>query len=166
MEFPPGSLGLGFITAEELTVECILLLRNIYGNVDAALIFYCLYPKYLINIGFLRSITDPCFFFQRDANNNPKLLASIHVDNTMITGAPKDIEEFKSKIRQRFVIKEMGPLMKHLGVKYDWMEDEHGPKVVATLDDLIEEIINMTEHKLVQEVKIRHVPAPKGQILM
>jgi len=40
MEFPPESLGLGFITAEELTAECILLLGNIYGNVDAALIFY------------------------------------------------------------------------------------------------------------------------------
>lgn len=162
MEFPPGSLGLGFITAEELSTECILLLGNIYGNVDAALIFYCLYAKYLIKIGFLRSITNPCVFFLRDADNNPKLLASTHVDNTMISGTPKDIEELKEKIRRRFVIKEMGPLTKHLGVRYKWAEDEYGPKVVATLADLIEEIINMTKHKLGQEAKIRQVPAPEG----
>ena len=165
LEFPPGALGLGFITAEELATQCILLLGNIYGNVDAALIFYRLYAKFLVKIGFLRSITDPCCFFLRDENDNPKLLATIHVDDTMISGTPNDIEEFKKKVRTRFVIKDMGPLTKHLGVKYDWTEDEHGPKVVATLDDLIEEIINMTEHELEREVKVRRVPAPEGKIL-
>lgn len=40
MEFPPGSVELGYITEINKRLQCVRLLGNIYGNVDAALRFY------------------------------------------------------------------------------------------------------------------------------
>ena len=43
VEFPDGLLQLGFITEEEKRTHCIELLKSMYGNVDAALIFFRTY---------------------------------------------------------------------------------------------------------------------------
>src|SRR5688572_18269893 len=94
-----------------------------------------------------------------------RLLVSIHVDDTLVAGTADKILAFKEGIKRRFVIKELGELTKHLGLKYEWTKDEYGPKVIAMMDDLIKEIIQMTEIHLKRELKIRKTPAPAGSVL-
>ena len=40
LEWPPGSIDLGYATGEDVQQRCIQLKKSIYGNVDAALRFY------------------------------------------------------------------------------------------------------------------------------
>ena len=45
-------------------------------------------------------------------------------------------------------------MIKHLGIKYDWQQDEAGQEyVVATMKDLCEEIVNITEKHIGRMVK-------------
>ena len=54
---------LGQINAEEKTSNCIQLNKNIYGMVDAALIFYTAYSAHLMKqMGMERSKSDACLF--------------------------------------------------------------------------------------------------------
>ena len=148
MEWPPGSVDLGYVTQENRKKTCILLLKSIYGNVDAALRFNRLYATHLKSMGLIRSRTEACFFFQKSEIGKMKLMVSIHVDDTLVAGNPMDIKFFKEGLRTRLVIKELGELTQHLGIKYKWTQDEHGLKVVATMDTLINETITLTETHL------------------
>ena len=73
------------------------------------------------------------------------MIASCHVDDTLVAGTKEAIAEFKAELSERFKLKELGIMTKHLGIKYDWRTDESGETyVVATMDDLITEIIKVT----------------------
>ena len=50
MAWPPGSVELEYVMEENQSRSCIILLDNIYGNVDAALRIYQLYSVYLIKM--------------------------------------------------------------------------------------------------------------------
>ena len=56
-------------------------------------------------------------------------------------------------------------MKEHLGVTYSWDKDKHGPKVVATMNNLIQEIISMTEEHLGTPVHPRKIPTPNGYLL-
>ena len=120
MEWPPGLLELGFATKEQIKLTCLQMLRCIYGNVEAALRFYTTYAQYLIKeLGMTRSLTDSCLFFMKDESGKVVLMASRHVDDTQIAGRPEWIKFFKDKVKERFNIKELVRLQKHLGIKND-----------------------------------------------
>ena len=57
-------------------------------------------------------------------------------------------------------------MTRHLGIRYVWEDDEFGPKAIASFDNLIEEIIQMTEMHFGCPVKEKKTPAPSGMILM
>ena len=166
MEWPPGSIQLGYATEAQVDKTCLLMEGNIYGNVDGALIFYTTYANYLIQVlGMTRCRTDPCMFFLTNANGKPTLIASCHVDDTMVAGKLEAIADFKERVKERFNIKELGELNKHLGIKYDWNEDEEGVKIEASTHDLAEEIVEIVEERKRGPVKLRNIPAdpdPKG----
>ena len=49
IEWPQGILYLGIITKEFLAECCILLVKSMYGNFDAALLWLILLARYLVN---------------------------------------------------------------------------------------------------------------------
>jgi hypothetical protein len=59
-----GMLELSFITQEEYKECCILLLKSMYGNVDAALkCYHTTYKQHLLKMmGYKQSWADPCVF--------------------------------------------------------------------------------------------------------
>ena len=167
IEWPEGMVELGFISERENVETCAELQKGMYGNVDAALRFYKTYSKHLIeNMEMKRCRVDPCVFVMRE-NGKTELVAFIHVDDTLLCGKQTAIDNFKVKVKERFNIKELGRLKKHLGVWYSWKQEQGGQTFVeATMPELVEEIIKATEDHLGHEVKLYTTPGVPGESLI
>src|SRR5687768_17376158 len=128
-------------------MTCIRLLKSTYGNVNAAQKFYKTYADHLINrMNMTRSQMDACVFFKKKQKKQIDLLASCHMDDTMISGSEESIAEFKRQVQMRFKIKDLGILKKHLGIWYEWKIGNNGlPYVIATMPGMIQEIFTATE---------------------
>src|SRR4051794_22769209 len=60
MEWPPGSVQLGFASEKQIEETCLMMLKCIYSNVNAALVFYTTYSNHLMKVlGMKRCHTDP-----------------------------------------------------------------------------------------------------------
>ena len=75
------------------------------------------------------------------------LIVSCYVDNTLIAGQPEWIASFKNKVKERFNIKELGKVQKHLGIHYDWIQNNGSWSLVASMDDLAEEIVRLVKDR-------------------
>jgi len=74
---------------------------------------------------------------------------------------------FKEKVKERLNIKELGQLKKHLGIWYDWKQEQGGEMYVeATIPELVEEIIRATENHLGHEVKQYSISGVPGESLI
>ena len=63
-------------------------------------------------------------------------------------------------------MKEMGIMTKHLGIKYNWHTNKQGETyAIATMSDLVKEIIKVTEDHLGHELSTESTPARPGQLL-
>ena len=98
-----------------------------------------------------QSLTDPCLFFKKDDHGNLKLMALTHVDDTLIAGNEREINDFKKGFSERFKFRDEGILQNHLGVTYEW---KHGPKtgeklIKRTMKNLVDDIIK--KYKQVME---------------
>ena len=167
LEWPPGSVQLGFALVEDVNTKCIKCKRAIYGNVNSALLWYTTYADYLRKkLGMMQSQADPCVFYKLNEQGQLVLIASCHVDDTLLAGTLEQIKWFKSALTKRFKIKDLGPLKKHLGIEYTWIREEDNMTVVASMDDLVGEIVEIVEKKLGKELRQHDVPALPGQVLM
>jgi len=67
IEWQEGMVELGFMTLQEFQETCAELEKGMYGNVDAALIFYKTYCNYLVKyVGVARCRADPCVFVMKE----------------------------------------------------------------------------------------------------
>ena len=88
-------------------------------------------------------------FVKKNSVGETVLVIFVHVDITLIVGRAEDIAWLKSEVKRWFNIKEIGQLDKHLGIRYSWETDDSGARyVVATMHELIDEIITITETHL------------------
>ena len=129
-----------------------MLTGGMYGNVQAALGFFVEYKDHLTNeMKLEQSLTDPCLYFEKDNQENLKLMALTHVDDTLIAGNEKEIKDFKKGILERFKFRDQGILQKHLGVTYEWKHDpKTGERLIeGTMKNLVDEIIK--KYKQVME---------------
>ena len=95
IEWLPGMVELGAITQEDADKFVCLLTGGMYGNVQAALAFFHEYREHLLEkMGMTQSLTDPCVFYLKE-EGKLKLMALLHVDDTLITGKTKTIEWYK-----------------------------------------------------------------------
>jgi len=73
----------------------------------------------------------------------------------------------KDKVKERFNTKELGQLKKHLGIWYEWKYDQGGELYVeATMPELVEDIMAMTEKHLGGELKPYQTPGIPGDSLV
>ena len=148
LEWPKGVVELGLITEEERKKYVIQQVGGIYGCVDTALRFFVEYRDLLTDpkgMGMTQSKADPCVFFKK-VNGEVKLIAMLHVDDTLLVGPPEEFEWFKKGVSKRFKYTFEDKLKKHLGVWYEWQKDENGNMcLIATMPTLVEEIINKAE---------------------
>jgi hypothetical protein len=115
-EWSAGMVHLGFIAEEEEEENCCIeQLKSVCGNSDAALIYFRLFKKHLIEVMEMKqSLADPCVFF-KITDDKVVLVAVCHVDDNAIAGAPHWIKWFKEGVKKRFGITELGLLKKHSG---------------------------------------------------
>ena len=100
MEWPPGTVTMGFATKEEVKQTCLQMLRCIYRNVEAALMFNMAYAQHLMKVlGMIRSITNSCVFYKK-VNNKTVLIVSCHVDNMLIAGQPEWVTFLRPKYKK------------------------------------------------------------------
>ena len=151
LEWPEGFVEMKIITEEEKASKVIKLVKGMYGNPDAALLFFKEYSRLLMNpngMAMHQCKSDPCVFTKHDAGKLV-LLALTHVDDTMLVGDPKWIQWFKDGLKTRFKFTEQGKLKKHLGVDYEWYQTEDGkPYIIAWMPKMVKQIIKMyTDYK-------------------
>jgi len=74
--------------------------------------------RYLLRIGYIRLISEPCLYFKENANGKLLNLLAIYVDDILIAGSKQSIEETKKLIKHRFKIKETGNVDYIIGIKF------------------------------------------------
>ncbi|KAI2509134.1 GAG-pre-integrase domain [Fragilaria crotonensis] len=166
-EWPEGIVELGYITEDELRRYCIMLTRPMYGGVDVPRLFMKTLRKYLTkHMNMIQSLVDPCMYYWKDTKGRMTLMAVVHVDDVILVGSKKAIEEFKTKLKERFNISDLGKLKKHLGVWYDWSVDENGNVIIiAKMNKLEDEIVETYEKITGKEVKTYDTPGYPNKYL-
>ena len=167
---PPGLVELGFMSQEQYDKSCIELQGGMYGNVDAALLYFIRFTTFATaedGLGLEQSKSDPCLFFKRDANDKTIGIIIIYVDDCLITGEDDFIENMKNKLKQEFGIVEDGQLRKLLGIRYNWeyCDDSERSKVVLSMNDKAEEIIQTYEKLTGLTAKEYKTPGKPGELL-
>jgi hypothetical protein len=71
--------------------EVVLLLKSMYGLVQAALQFFKKFKAVLLKIGFTQSVAEPCLFIKR--SNSKIILIVIHVDDCYVVGEMNMMEQ-------------------------------------------------------------------------
>jgi hypothetical protein len=164
IEWPEGMEEFGFITDDEKQEYVIQLMKSMYGNVDAALRFFKELKKHIQSSGNMQqSKTDPCVFMHFNEEQKLDLLVVTHVDDQMLCGTKTARETYKDMLSKRFKWTSQGRLRKHLGVRYEWMIDENGDRlIVATMKKLVNEIIQAFEKATGKPAKLYNTPGTPG----
>ncbi|KAL5604828.1 hypothetical protein BROUX41_001834 [Berkeleyomyces rouxiae] len=90
------------------------LKKSLYGLKQAARDWYETLSQYLIALGFSCIETDPCQFRHQERG----IYILLYVDDMPCASKNRSqIEWFKSKMKERFGIKDLGPVKVILGVK-------------------------------------------------
>ena len=69
-----------------------------------------------------------------------------HIDDTLIASTEATIADLKNSMKTHFTIKELSPLNKHLGVRYEWINEADKWRVKATLHNLDSKIITIIKN--------------------
>ncbi len=113
MQEPPGY--------ESLREFIKLLLKVLYRLKQAAVKWYRVLCRTLIDLGFCVSSADPSVFYARISKH--LLVLMVHVDDCGMTGnLPKLIALYKHKLNNRHMLTELGPMNWLLGIKvtHNW----------------------------------------------
>ena len=163
----PAMVTCGSITEEQRKRLAILLLKSMYGNVDAAVKFFKLLSRWMVdNMKMKQSLADPCVFYKLDANDKLELLVSVTVDDCAVTGLPKNIEWFMKGLEGRFKITRGDILKKHLGVDYEWGLLPNGKSYCkATMVKKVDALVKAYEEHIGKEVKIYETPGKPHEYL-
>jgi Reverse transcriptase (RNA-dependent DNA polymerase) len=124
-EWQEGRVELGFMMEQEREVNCIELTRPMYGGVDGPRLFMKTLKRHVTEEAkMVQSLVDPCLYYWLNEKREVILSAVVDVDNVLLSGTRKTIDRFKTELRKRFNISELGLLKKHLGVRCDWKEEK------------------------------------------
>ncbi|MBW0476697.1 hypothetical protein O181_016412 [Austropuccinia psidii MF-1] len=100
------------------TKTCLCLKKAIYGLKQAPLAWYNSLRSWLIEVGFSVCVSEPCVFYR--AGVSPIWLY-VHVDDIAIFG--KEALTFKTELKSRFDIKDIGTVDLMLGIKVSILPD-------------------------------------------
>ncbi|KAI2494658.1 hypothetical protein MHU86_19887 [Fragilaria crotonensis] len=126
-----------------------------YGGVDVPRLFMKTLFRYLTQVmKMIQSLVDPCLYYWKNTAGEVTLMAVVHVDDVLLAGKKETIEKFKSELKKRFNISDLGRLKKHLGVWYDWKTDDNGESyIVASMTKLEDEIVESFETSVGRSIK-------------
>jgi hypothetical protein len=118
-----------------------LLKKGLYGTKQGGKIWYKLFTKFLMqDIGFIPHASDPCLFTTVDGNQEINSISSIYVDDEIIGGPDHIIEQIKTKIGDRFAIKDLGIAKHVVGIQVEQMPEG----TLLTQAAYVKEILELT----------------------
>jgi transposase InsO family protein len=145
VEIPEGFLPTDFTdqaaSHETRRLNVAKLLKAAYGTVQAPRAWMKKFSDVLLEIGLVRSKTDPCLFILPGDNKSVKGIIIIYVDDCAASGTPEVVDFIKTEIAKYFGITDLGPLTKHLGVWYAHKKKGDKSYLELTMDDFIEDLI-------------------------
>jgi len=90
MEWPEGMTGFGD--------ECLLLLKALYGLVQAARQWHKKFIAILKKIGFKGGVTNPCLFIKQSVNGI--IIISVYIDDNLCVGHKKALAKFIEDLKK------------------------------------------------------------------
>jgi len=164
IEWPDGIADFHYENETTMTDNCIRLDKAMYGTVQAARQWFKKLRDCLLNMGLKQSRVDPCVFYEKREGILTLLLCT-YVDDLAVTGTQADVNKFKLALKQYFNVKELGQLRKHLGVWYEWGEDENGRYLQSEMEDFVKDMINDYTTIFGKEPKKASTPGFPGTVL-
>ncbi len=163
----PAMVECGFLTEAQRKGLGILLKKSMYGNVDAAIKFFKLLSKWMVeSMDMKQSQADPCVFYKLNDEDELMLMVSVTVDDCAVTGLESDIDWFMTELQKRFKITKGGLLKKHLGVDYEWGIQSDGKAYCkATMNKKVKATIQKYEEYIGKEAKVYESPGKPHEYL-
>jgi len=103
----------------------------------------------LTEFGFITLPTDPSVYMQSSTYNRngtiyvaPDIILSVHVDDILAAGRNQEmINAFKSKLKERFQIMELGSIKRYLGLEFEYSHIDEGQILTIHQEKYIENIL-------------------------
>ncbi|PNF20906.1 hypothetical protein B7P43_G11180, partial [Cryptotermes secundus] len=93
--------------------DVCLLLKSIYGLHQSGKDWNDTITFIFVSFGLKQCTKDPCVFF------NDRIIVAIYVDDMIICGTRKDVNDCKRQLSQRLNVKDLGPVSNFLGINVD-----------------------------------------------
>ena len=90
--------------------------------------------------GLTQRNVDPCMFYSKK-NGKLMLMVILDVDSIIVSGSINEVNELKREFGRFFIITDEGVMKQHLGVSYEWVKDEKGKWLDATMNEMANSII-------------------------
>ena len=146
--------------------HCIELQKSIYGNKDAAILFFRELTAYLRDpIGLEPCDADPCIFYRKDGAGNLVLLLLTYVDDTIILGEPMEVQRAIDLLDARFGWTDQGAFTRHLNLEYEWHLNGDDKFVDVRMPALVDDILGRYETAMGAPPHIRHTPGTPNLVL-
>lgn len=134
----------------------------IYGTKQASQCFYRAFVEAMKKLGYKRSKADPCMFYEWI--NGRLVLFMCWIDDIIIFGTPKDVQEVESKIMSVFECKSEGEVTEYVGSKITITRDDEGLGTVKFTQPVL--IQKLKDEYDVPEGRAPNTPAREGQVLV
>jgi len=105
---------------EDCTDRVCKLEKSLYGLRESPRAWYKCFDSYLRNLGFKKSESDYCLYMMSDQDDT--IYVIIFVDDLLMCDKnEKKLENIKSKLSNKFAMKDLGEVKTYLGIniKYD-----------------------------------------------
>ncbi|KAI7956600.1 hypothetical protein MJO28_003695 [Puccinia striiformis f. sp. tritici] len=97
------------------------LKKSIYGLKQSARLWHIEVEKFLKEIGFDKTYGDECVFIRM--KNRQSSIIYLHVDDMIITGDDKEIEDVKGQIKERWNMEDLGIAKRIVGIEIENLDD-------------------------------------------
>lgn len=111
--------------------KVLKLNKALYGLKSAPRLWNDRFNKFALKNGFIRSKSDFCVYTKEN------LIMVIYVDDILLTGEQKNIEEAVLLLKNEFQTRDMGELKNYLGLQIE----RHSDKIKISQDKMIERIL-------------------------
>lgn len=132
-----------------------IIVKALYGEPQAPLLWYKEYRKRLIELGLHPLENDPCIFVKFDGANDIELLMNLHVDDSFVIGQCTQVDTLVEKVKDIFSIKELGDPSHFLGTQVE--VDAEGD-VMINQEKMIQKLIRTFGIAEANITNLPHIP--------
>jgi hypothetical protein len=116
------------------------------------------FAKILTKLGLVQCKTDPCLFTLHDKSGNLLAIVAVYCDDSIITGFRIVVDRLKKGMSGAVTISDLGKLVRHLGVDYEFGRDDYGNYIKSSMTEYIESIVRDFEKDLATTLKDYKMP--------